>query len=63
MDEREGENVQERRLDILGQEHGVWRCQTQFSCTEVCPKDIPVTEHIQEMKRETVKRDIRFWED
>lgn len=63
MDEREGEDAQERRLDILGQEHGVWRCQTQFSCTEVCPKDIPVTEHIQEMKREAVKRDIRFWED
>jgi len=63
MDEREGEEAQERRLDILGQEHGVWRCQTQFSCTEVCPKDIPVTEHIQEMKREAVKRDIRFWED
>jgi len=63
MDEREGDDAQERRLDILGQEHGVWRCQTQFSCTEVCPKDIPVTEHIQEMKREAVKRDIRFWED
>jgi len=63
MDEREGEKAQERRLDILGQEHGVWRCQTQFSCTEVCPKDIPITEYIQEMKREGVKRDVRFWED
>jgi len=38
MDEREGEEERQRRLDNLSQEHGVWRCQTQFSCTEVCPK-------------------------
>ncbi len=46
---------------ILEQEHGVWRCQTQFSCTEVCPKDIPLTEHIQELKREAVKNNLKFW--
>jgi len=63
MDEREGEEARQRRLETLGQEHGVWRCQTQFSCTEVCPKDIPVTEHIQEMKREAVKQGFRFRED
>ncbi|WP_353633229.1 succinate dehydrogenase/fumarate reductase iron-sulfur subunit (plasmid) [Halobacterium sp. NMX12-1] len=61
MDEREGEQAQQRRLKILSQEHGVWRCQTQFSCTEVCPKDIPVTEHIQEVKREAIKESVNFW--
>jgi len=61
MDEREGENAQEHRLRILEQEHGVWRCQTQFSCTDVCPKDIPLTEHIQELKREAVKENLKFW--
>jgi succinate dehydrogenase / fumarate reductase iron-sulfur subunit len=61
MDEREGEDMQEHRLRILEQEHGVWRCQTQFSCTEVCPKDIPLTEHIQELKREAVKNNLKFW--
>jgi len=61
MDEREGEMAKEHRLDILAQEHGVWRCQTQFSCTEVCPKDIPLTEHIQELKREAVKSNLKFW--
>jgi succinate dehydrogenase / fumarate reductase iron-sulfur subunit len=55
MDEREGEDIKQQRLEIIEQEHGVWRCQTQFSCTEVCPKDIPLTEHIQELKREAVK--------
>ena len=61
MDEREGENIKQRRLEIIEQEHGVWRCQTQFSCTEVCPKDIPLTEHIQELKREAVKSNLKFW--
>ncbi len=61
MDEREEEDVKKHRLNILEQEHGVWRCQTQFSCTEVCPKDIPLTEHIQELKREAVKDNLKFW--
>jgi len=61
MDEREGEEIKQKRLEIIEQEHGVWRCQTQFSCTEVCPKDIPPTEHIQELKREAVKNNLKFW--
>lgn len=61
MDEREEDDLKEHRLNILEQEHGVWRCQTQFSCTEVCPKDIPLTEHIQELKREAVKDNLKFW--
>jgi succinate dehydrogenase / fumarate reductase iron-sulfur subunit len=61
MDEREEEELKEHRLEIIDQENGVWRCQTQFSCTEVCPKDIPLTEHIQELKREAVKSNLKFW--
>jgi len=61
MDEREGEETKQKRMEIIEQEHGVWRCQTQFSCTEVCPKDIPLTEHIQELKREAVKNNLKFW--
>ncbi|KPN32227.1 succinate dehydrogenase iron-sulfur subunit [Halolamina pelagica] len=61
MDEREGENMKEHRMELIEQENGVWRCQTQFSCTNVCPKDIPLTEHIQELKREAVKSNLKFW--
>ncbi|MFB6135264.1 MAG: succinate dehydrogenase/fumarate reductase iron-sulfur subunit [Halobacteriaceae archaeon] len=61
FDEREGEIQQEERMEIIAENHGVWRCQTQFSCTEVCPKDIPLTEHIQELKREAVKSNLKFW--
>jgi succinate dehydrogenase / fumarate reductase, iron-sulfur subunit len=61
MDEREEDELKQDRLEIIEQEHGVWRCQTQFSCTNVCPKDIPLTEHIQELKREAVKSNLKFW--
>jgi succinate dehydrogenase / fumarate reductase iron-sulfur subunit len=61
MDEREGEETKQERLETMEQENGVWRCQTQFSCTNVCPKDIPLTEHIQELKREAVKNNLKFW--
>lgn len=61
MDEREDEATEQERLETMEQENGVWRCQTQFSCTNVCPKDIPLTEHIQELKRESVKNNLKFW--
>ncbi len=61
MDEREGEAIEQQRLETIEEEQGVWRCQTQFSCTNVCPKDIPLTEHIQELKREAVKNNLKFW--
>lgn len=61
MDEREGEAKKQERLETLEADHAVWRCQTQFSCTQVCPKDIPLTEHIQEVKREAVKSNLKFW--
>jgi succinate dehydrogenase / fumarate reductase iron-sulfur subunit len=60
FDEREGEAARESRLEILSDTEGVWRCQTQFSCTTVCPKEIPLTEHIQRFKREAVKRNLRL---
>lgn len=61
MDEREGDDRLQERIETIKAEQGVWRCQTQFSCTVVCPKDIPLTEHIQELKREAVKRNLKFW--
>jgi succinate dehydrogenase / fumarate reductase iron-sulfur subunit len=39
------------RLQILNQQFGVWRCRTVFNCTEACPRDIPVTQLIGEVKQ------------
>ena len=44
----------ERRLDVLNQRSGVWRCRTAFSCSEACPRGIKVTQAIQEVKRKTL---------
>ncbi|HWG85109.1 MAG TPA: succinate dehydrogenase iron-sulfur subunit [Deinococcales bacterium] len=41
----------EERLNVLNQTTGVWRCRTAYNCTEACPRDIPITEVIQEVKR------------
>lgn len=42
------------RLQILNSKSGVWRCRTIFNCTEVCPRDIHVTQAIEEVKRAIV---------
>jgi succinate dehydrogenase / fumarate reductase iron-sulfur subunit len=39
------------RLQILADRNGVWRCRTIFNCAEVCPRGIPVTELIEDVKR------------
>ena len=44
----------DQRLQILNTKSGVWRCRTIFNCTEVCPRDIHVTEAIEEVKRAIV---------
>lgn len=38
------------RLEILGEQAGVWRCRTIFNCTTACPREIKVTQAIGEVK-------------
>lgn len=38
------------RLQILGDQFGVWRCRTIFNCTNACPRDIEVTKAIADVK-------------
>lgn len=40
----------QERLEILGQQFGVWRCRTIFNCTNACPREIEVTKAIAEVK-------------
>lgn len=44
-----------KRLAILSAENGVWRCRTIFNCTLACPRAIPVTRLIAEVKKEIGK--------
>ena len=42
---------EKERVQILDSEDGVWGCKTLWKCTEVCPKEIPVTQCIGRIKK------------
>ena len=48
----------EEHLEVMNSGHGVWRCRTIFNCTDACPRGIPVTQTIAEVKREIVRRNV-----
>ncbi len=41
----------EERIALLDNKDGAWGCQTKWWCTKVCPKEIPVTKEIFEIKK------------
>lgn len=41
----------DQRIEILNDRSGVFRCRTAFNCSEACPRDIKVTQAIEEVKR------------
>jgi len=45
-----------KRLEILNDKEGVWRCRTTFNCTEACPRGIQVTQAIHDVKRAMIFR-------
>jgi succinate dehydrogenase / fumarate reductase iron-sulfur subunit len=48
------------RLEILNDVEGVWRCRTVFNCSSACPRDIQVTQAIQEVKRAMLTGEIDY---
>ncbi|MCA9998252.1 MAG: succinate dehydrogenase iron-sulfur subunit [Anaerolineales bacterium] len=38
------------RLEVVGDTFGVWRCRTNFNCSNACPREIEVTRAIAEVK-------------
>ena len=45
------------RLSILAKREGVWRCRTIFNCSDACPRGIPVTDLIEQVKRTIMYND------
>ncbi|CAN5479566.1 hypothetical protein BH24DEI1_BH24DEI1_07400 [soil metagenome] len=39
-------------MEVLNQSTGLWRCRTAYTC----PRDIPITEAIEQLKREMMWR-------
>jgi len=42
------------RLHIISETNGLARCHTAFNCTNACPRDIPITKAIGELKLVTL---------
>ena len=40
----------DKRLKVLSEPDGVWRCRTIFNCTPACPREIEVTRALGEVK-------------
>jgi succinate dehydrogenase / fumarate reductase iron-sulfur subunit len=47
----------ESRLAQIDNKDGIWGCRTMWWCTEVCPKDIPVTKCLGQVKRMIKERE------
>ncbi|MCS7121147.1 MAG: succinate dehydrogenase iron-sulfur subunit [Archaeoglobaceae archaeon] len=47
------------RLEIVMDDHCLWRCHSAMACSEVCPKKIEPAKAIQLLRRKTVLEAIR----
>jgi succinate dehydrogenase / fumarate reductase iron-sulfur subunit len=56
FDSRDGGS--ERRLEILSEKGGAFKCRTAFNCTDACPRGIKVTRAIQEVKQAALFRSV-----
>ena len=45
------DEASEERTALLDHKDRAWGCQTMWKCTEVCPKEIPVTREIGQTKK------------
>jgi succinate dehydrogenase / fumarate reductase iron-sulfur subunit len=49
-----------KRLEILNNQFGVYRCHTIFNCTEACPRDIKITKAIGEVKKAIAEGKVEY---
>jgi succinate dehydrogenase / fumarate reductase iron-sulfur subunit len=45
------DEASDERMALLDHKDRAWGCQTMWKCTEVCPKEIPVTKQIGQIKK------------
>lgn len=49
-----------KRLDIIDEAHGVWRCHFAGACSQVCPRGVDPALAIQLLRQQSVRRTIGF---
>ena len=45
------DEASKERIALLDHKDGTWGCKTMWKCTEVCPKEIPITKQIGQIKK------------
>lgn len=45
-----------QRMKLLEKPHGIWSCKSYYRCTQVCPKNIKVTEAILKTKKKILQQ-------
>ena len=53
------DNAYHERLNLVDDDHGVWRCHTIFNCQKVCPKDLDPTGSIAHLKQQAIARKLK----
>ncbi len=48
--------MREERMAIVADEKGIWRCRTQWACTEYCPKHLSPTHSIQQLRSRAARK-------
>lgn len=53
------DRAKDERIKTIVDTFGLWRCHSIFNCTEACPKEINVTDHIAKLKQLAVKKGLK----
>jgi succinate dehydrogenase / fumarate reductase iron-sulfur subunit len=56
FDSRLTDTEAEERMKVLEKPHGIWSCKSYYRCTQVCPKQIKVTEAILKTKKKILEQ-------
>lgn len=56
-----GSTLAEERLEYLTSEEGITNCGNAQNCVKVCPKDVPLTQAIAELNRQTTVYKVKRW--
>ncbi len=56
-----GKTLESDRLDALTTESGITNCGNAQNCVKVCPNEVPLTQAIAEMNRQTSVYKIKKW--
>ena len=56
-----GNTLAPERLEFLSSEEGITNCGNAQNCVKVCPKEVPLTQAIAELNRQTTVHKVKRW--